>query len=217
MAKTILLTGFEPFAGANLNSSWEAVRTLHGQGIGNEHLIVSELLPCVFAESLRRMGQLLAAHQPEIVVAVGQAGGRPSFSLERVAINLQDAAIPDNQGDQPVDQSIQEDGPSAYFSTLPVKAIVAELRKHGIPAEVSHSAGTYVCNTVFYGLMHAVGVSQSPIRAGFVHVPYLPEQAAGKPGAASMALPAITEGLRLTLSVTLSAKQDLRFSAGTTH
>jgi pyroglutamyl-peptidase len=178
---------------------------------------VSELLPCAFDDSLQQLSQLIVFHQPEIFVAVGQAGGRTAFSLERVAINLKDAAKPDNAGQQPVDQPVIEDGPSAYFSTLPIKAIVARLREHGIPAEVSQSAGTYVCNAVFYGLMHAAKNLQRPVKAGFVHIPYLPEQAANKAGSASMAEPIIAEGLRLALSVTLSATQDLKLSGGTTH
>lgn len=217
MTKTILLTGFEPFAGNTLNSSWEAVRALAGQRIGHEHVVVSELLPCAFDDSLQQLSQLIDLHQPEIVMAVGQAGGRSAFSVERVAINLQDAAIPDNAGQQPVDQSILEDGPAAYFSTLPIKAIVARLREHGIPAELSQSAGTYVCNTVFYGLMHAATNLQRPVRAGFVHIPLLPAQAVSKAGAPSMAEAIIVEGLRLALSVTLSVKQDLKLSGGTTH
>lgn len=217
MTKTILLTGFEPFAGHMLNSSWEVARALAGQRIGHEHVVVSELLPCAFDDSLQQLRQLISLHQPEIVVALGQAGGRTAFSLERVAINLKDAAIPDNAGQQPVDQPILEDGPSAYFSSLPIKAIVARLREHGIPAELSQSAGTYVCNSVFYGLMHAVNKLQYPVKAGFVHIPYLPEQATTKSGVPSMAEPIIVEGLRLALSVTLSAKQGLKLSGGTTH
>ncbi|WP_339081565.1 pyroglutamyl-peptidase I [Pseudomonas sp. TMP9] len=217
MTKTILLTGFEPFAGDTLNSSWEVVRALAGQRIGHEHVVVSELLPCAFDDSLLQLNQLIALHQPEIVVAVGQASGRAAFSIERVAINLKDAAIPDNVWQQPVDQPVMEDGPSAYFSTLPIKAIVARLREHGIPAEVSQSAGTYVCNAVFYGLMHAASNLQRPVRAGFVHIPYLPEQAANRAASPSMAGPIIANGLRLALSVTLSAKQDLKLSGGATH
>jgi pyroglutamyl-peptidase len=217
MTKTILLTGFEPFAGHMLNSSWEVARALAGQRIGHEHVVVSELLPCAFDDSLQQLRQLISLHQPEIVVALGQAGGRTAFSLERVAINLKDAAIPDNAGQQPVDQPILEDGPSAYFSSLPIKAIVARLREHGIPAELSQSAGTYVCNSVFYGLMHAVNKLQYPVKAGFVHIPYLPEQATTKSCVPSMAEPIIVEGLRLALSVTLSAKQGLKLSGGTTH
>ena len=217
MTKTILLTGFESFAGDTLNSSWEVVRALGGQRIGHEHVIVSELLPCSFGDSLEQLRALIAVHQPKIVLAVGQAGGRTAICLERVAINLIDAAIPDNVGQQPIDQSIIEDGPAAYFSTLPIKAIAARLREHGIPVVISQSAGTYVCNAIFYGLMHAAQNLQRPLRAGFVHIPYLPGQAVHKPGTSSMAETVIVESLRLALSVTLSTKQDLKLSGGTTH
>jgi len=218
MRKTILLTGFEPFAGEKLNSSWEVVRLLDGQVLGDDHVIVSELLPCVFTDSLRRLEHLIALHQPVIVLAVGQAGGRAAFSLERVAINLQDAAIPDVHGNQPIDQPVIEGASSAYFSTLPIKAILARLRDEGIPAHVSQSAGTYVCNTVFYALMHAAKSSAVPFRAGFVHIPYLPEQAANKKvGTASMSQTVIAHGLQLALSVALTAKEDAALSAGATH
>jgi pyroglutamyl-peptidase len=215
--KNILLTGFEPFAGDTLNASWEAVRGLGGQYLDEAHLIVSELLPCTFEGALQRLGQLIALHQPVLVIAVGQAGGRTAFSLERVAINLQDAAIADNAGHKPIDQPVIVTGPAAYFSTLPIKAIVAGLRDQGIPAEVSQSAGTYVCNTVFYGLMHAASGAGAPLRAGFVHIPYLPEQAANKAGAASMPAALIAQGLRSALSIALTVKQDVALSAGRTH
>ncbi|KAG0751606.1 hypothetical protein G6F24_014175 [Rhizopus arrhizus] len=215
--KNILLTGFEPFAGHKLNASWEVVRGLGGQSLDEEHLIVSELLPCTFDGSLQRLGQLIAFHQPVLTIAVGPAGGRAAFSLERVAINLQDAATPDNAGHKPIDRAVIASGPAAYFSTLPIKSIVAGLRDQGIPAEVSQSAGTYVCNSAFYGLMHAASSSRVPFSAGFVHIPYLPDQAANKAGAASMSEALIAQGLRLALTIALSVKQDLAMSAGKTH
>jgi pyroglutamyl-peptidase len=214
--KTILLTGFEPFAGKRLNASWEVVRGLNGQCVGDAHIIVSESLPCAFRESLLRLEQLIELHQPVIVIGVGQAGGRAAFSLERVAINLQDAATPDAFDYQPVDQPVIEGDSAAYFSTLPNKAILTSLREHGIPANVSQSAGTYVCNTVFYSLMHAASRSAVPFRAGFVHIPYLPEQAANKkPGTPSMSESIAALGLRLALSVTLALKEDHSLSTGT--
>jgi pyroglutamyl-peptidase len=207
--KTILLTGFEPFAGKRLNASWEVVRGLNGQCLGDEHIIVSASLPCAFRESLLQLEQLIELHQPVIVVGVGQAGGRAAFSLERVAINLQDAAKPDAFDYQPIDQPVIEGASAAYFSTLPVKAILASLREQGIPAQISQSAGTYVCNTLFYRLMHAASRSAVPFRAGFVHLPYLPEQAAHKTTATpSMSESVAARGLRLALSVTLSVKEN---------
>ncbi|MDG0898664.1 pyroglutamyl-peptidase I [Pseudomonas sp. GD03721] len=205
MPKTILLTGFEPFGGERLNASWEVVRGLDGQKIGLGHRVVSALLPCTFTDSLLRLDQLLALHQPDIIVAVGQAGGRAVVLLERVAINLQDASIPDNAGRQPTDQLILEGGPAAYFTTLPVKAIATRLRVYGIPVEISLSAGAYVCNSLFYSLMHAVSTLPRSVRAGFVHIPYLPGQAANKANAPSMAESVVTQALRLALSVTAAS------------
>lgn len=218
MKKNILLTGFAPFAGNTLNASWQVVRGLDGHSLDDQHCIVSEILPCAFGDALLQLNQLIALHDPVIVLAVGQAGGRATFALERVAINLQDAVAGDSAGHQPIDQPVIAGGAAAYFSTLPIKAIVATLREQGIPAEVSYSAGTYVCNTVFYGLMHAASTAARPFRAGFVHLPYLPEQAAyKKAGTPSMAEAVAAQGLRLALSVALTVKQDFLLSGGTTH
>jgi pyroglutamyl-peptidase len=152
---------------------------------------------------------------PVLVIAVGQAGGRSDISVERVAINVDDAPIPDNQKRQLVDQPIVADGPAAYFSTLPIKAIVRALRAAELPASVSQTAGTFVCNHVFYGLMHQT--AGRALRAGFIHIPYLPGQAAAHPGAPSMALADMVAALRIAIEVALVAQEDAREAGGQTH
>jgi pyroglutamyl-peptidase len=214
MSKTVLLTGFEPFNKETVNPAWEAVRALqgwHGEGFS----VHAVQLPCVFGEALRVIGEALAQHKPDLVIAVGQAGGRVDISVERVAINVDDAPIPDNALRQLVDQPIVAHGPAAYFSTLPIKAIVAALRAAGIPASVSQTAGTFVCNHVFYGLMHRT--AGTALKAGFIHIPYLPEQAASHPGVASMALADMVRGLKIAVEVAVNSTADLRETGGSTH
>jgi len=207
---TILLTGFDPFGGASLNPSWLAVKQLHGRQIAG-HRIVAAQLPTVFGESLHRLKALLKQHQPALVICVGQAGGRSAISLERVAINVNDAPLADNAGAQPVDTAVVPGAPAAYFTSLPIKAMLATLQREGIAAEVSQTAGTFVCNHVFYGLMHALA-TQRPLRlsrGGFVHLPWLPEQ-----GTPSMALDEVVRGLRLALRCALLADGDAALGAG---
>ena len=217
MIKTVLLTGFEPFNGATINPAWEAVRALEGwQGEGFQ--VEVRQLPCVFGDAIEDLTALIDELHPDVVIAVGQAGGRPDISVERVAINVDDASILDNGGQQPVDTAIAADGPAAYFSTLPIKAIVHALRERGLVAGVSQTAGTFVCNHVFYGLMHHASNQPQPIKAGFIHVPFLPEQAAARPDAPpSMALEDIIAGVKLAVEVTLGVDTDLREAGGATH
>lgn len=217
MIKTVLLTGFEPFNGATINPAWEAVRSLEGwQGDGFQ--VEVRQLPCVFGDAIEDLTALIDELHPDVVIAVGQAGGRPDISVERVAINVDDASILDNGGQQPVDTAIAADGPAAYFSTLPIKAIVHALRARGLVAGVSQTAGTFVCNHVFYGLMHHAATQPQPIKAGFIHVPFLPEQAAARPDAPpSMALEDIIAGVKLAVEVTLGVDTDLREAGGATH
>jgi pyroglutamyl-peptidase len=219
MIKTVLLTGFEPFNKATINPAWEAVRALEGwQGEAGGHHFQVEVrqLPCVFGDANEAIAALVTELHPDVVIAVGQAGGRAEISVERVAINVDDASIVDNDGQQPVDVRIVEDGPAAYFSTLPIKAIVRALRDHGLIAGVSQTAGTFVCNHVFYGLMHHVAAL--PIKAGFIHVPFLPEQAAGRSDSPpSMALDDIVAGIRIAVEVTLGVADDVVEAGGATH
>jgi len=207
--KTVLLTGFEPFGGETINASAEIARQLHGTVIGG-HRVVGALLPCVFGAAVTELKRHLRVTRPVLVVGLGQAGGRTDITPERVAINVDDARIPDNAGRQPVDRPVVRDGPAAYWSTLPIKAMVAALARQGIPASVSQTAGTYVCNHAFYGLMHALR-GQKRVRGGFIHVPLLPEQASGKP---SLPLEKMTQGVRLAILTALRVRRDVRAIGG---
>ncbi|MDC8774035.1 pyroglutamyl-peptidase I [Roseateles albus] len=209
--KTILLTGFEPFGGESINPSWEVARALDGEQIGDAR-VVARCLPCVFGAALSSLKQSLREHPPALVLALGQAGGRSDLSLERVAINIDDARIADNAGRQPIDEPVVEGAAAAYFSTLPIKAMMAGLREAGFPAGISQTAGTFVCNHVFYGLQHFL--RGGPVRSGFMHIPLLPEQAAHLPGQASMALKTMVDGVRLALALAMRVDVDVRQSGG---
>lgn len=212
----ILLTGFEPFAGEHVNPSWEAARSAAAALTASGEPAVAVLLPCVFGRSLEVLAEALDAHRPDLVLSVGQAGGRSGISLERVAINVDDARIADNAGNQPIDEPIRADGPAAYFSTLPLKRCLQVLRDSGLPAAVSQTAGTYVCNHVFYGLMDRLAVSPFAARGGFIHVPYTTEQAQvhGVPG---MRVEDMASALVGIARVAIGAQDDLRLSAGAEH
>jgi pyroglutamyl-peptidase len=213
MAKTILVTGFEPFGGESENPSWEAVRLLEGERIDSHPLAIRQM-PCVFGEAIVRLEQEIEALDPAIVVCVGQAGGRPEISLERVAINLEDARIPDNDGAQPLDRPVIEGGPAAYFTALPVKAILRELLAAGIPASLSQTAGTFVCNHIFYGACHIAKKRRRKLRAGFIHVPFSPAQAARHPGSPSIGVSVIADALRIAVATTLRHEVDVREVGG---
>lgn len=216
MSKTlprILLTGFDPFGGETVNPSWEAARALHGRRIGG-HRVVARQIPTEFAASLRLLKAALRETTPAIVLGVGQAGGRAQLSLERVAINLQDARIPDNTGAQPIDEPVIPGAPAAYFSTLPLKAMLAALHEAGLPAAISHTAGTYVCNHLAYAALHW-SAPKRRVRTGFIHIPWLPLQAASRPGAPSMALDDMVRGLEIALRVAAVTHADLRLCGGT--
>jgi pyroglutamyl-peptidase len=214
--KTVLLTGFEPFGDEKINPSGEIARQLHGCVIGG-HRVHGALLPCVFGAAARELREQIRRVKPVLVVCLGQAGGRAEVTPERVAINVDDARMPDNAGQQPVDRPVVRGGPAAYFSTLPVKAIVRELRGRGIPAAVSQTAGTFVCNHVFYGLMHGLR-GQRRVRGGFIHVPFLPEQARGKrPRPPSLPLATMAAAVETAVAVALKTRRDLREQGGATQ
>jgi pyroglutamyl-peptidase len=206
----VLLTGFEPFGGEAVNPSWLAAGTLDGRQIAG-HRVVARQLPTAFGLALEVLGSLLLQHRPALVLCTGQAGGREALSLERVAINVNDARIPDNAAAQPVDTQVIPGAPAAYFATLPIKAMLLALQREGIDAQVSQTAGTFVCNHVFYGLMHELATRRTlrGVRGGFIHVPWLPEQ--GKP---SMPLEEIVRGLRVALHCALTTGTDIRKEAG---
>jgi pyroglutamyl-peptidase len=213
----ILITGFEPFDQDRLNASWEAARQLDGLRLSSPHgpvTVQARQLPCVFGAANVALIDEIETLQPLLVICAGYAGMRQEISIERVAINLDDARIADNAGRQPIDAAIVEDGPAAYFSTLPIKAIAHALRLAQIPAGVSQSAGTFVCNHVFYGLQHYLATHRPQVRGGFIHVPYWPEQTTRHAGLAGMALEQMVEGLRLALQTSLEVATDLKESGG---
>lgn len=207
---TVLLTGFDAFGGETINPSWVVAQALHGE-ILQGHLVMAAQLPTEFVASGKRLADLLRQHQPALVLCIGLAGGRASLSLERIAINIQDARIADNIGAQPIDVPVIESGPAAYFTTLPIKAMLLALAAANIPAEVSQTAGTFVCNHVFYSLMHVLKKQDATAhaRGGFVHVPYLQDQ-----GLPCMTLEDMVRGLRAAINCALATNDDAIFSAG---
>lgn len=210
--KTVLVTGFEPFGGDTINPSGEIALALDGRVIAGR-TVVGATLPCVFGAARYGIVSLLRAHQPGLVICLGLAGGRAEITPERVALNVDDARLPDNAGAQPIDMPVIRGGPVAYWSRLPVKAIVAALRDRKIPAAVSQTAGTFVCNHVFYALMHTLRW-QRQVRGGFIHVPFLPEQA--KRGEPSLPLATLIEGVALAVEVALRSRRDVRSAGGAT-
>lgn len=193
----ILVTGFEPFGGSGFNPSEEIARALDGRVLSGVP-VRGAVLPCVFGDSLAELLRLVAEMRPQLVICLGVAGGRTCLSLERVAINVDDARIPDNAGRSPIDEAVVAEGPVGYWSTLPIKAIRAAWETAGYPCEISQTAGTFVCNHVFYGLMHHFCG-----RAGFIHVP-----------GAGLTLPEMVSALELAIEVCLSTKEDLHVSGG---
>ena len=208
----VLLTGFEPFGGATVNPSWTAASLAAAEppaGVRAEAV----LLPCVFGDSVAALRAAVLRTRPDLVLCVGQAGGRPDVTVERIAVNLDDAPIPDNAGRRPVDEPVVPGGPAAYFGSLPLKACVAAVRAAGLPASVSQTAGTFVCNHVFYGLMHLIATELPDLRGGFVHIPFAPEQVADQ---SRPSLPAAcsAEALRVIVATALARTGDARVSAG---
>lgn len=191
-----LVTAFEPFGGERVNASLEAIRRLPAR-IGAIE-IESAVLPTSFARSLPALDAAIDRARPQLVLCTGQAGERAALCVERLAVNLQDADAPDNDGARPVDNPVIAGGPAAYLATLPLRPAVDALRAQGLPAQLSMSAGTFVCNQVFYGLMHRAAREQYRFRAGFLHVPRLPQQAPS-PGAPSMPLDDIVRGIAIVL------------------
>ncbi len=214
---TILVTGFEPFEQQEINASWAAVREVVAAWDDEGTTLVARLLPVSFARAPEALARLLDEVRPDLVLCVGEAGGRSAVGVERVAINVQDARIPDEDGAQPLDESVRADGPAAYFSSLPVKACYAAITDAGVPGEVSNTAGTYVCNTIFYALadLLADGASGAApdARGGFVHVPRLPEQMPA--GAPSLSAHDSATGLTAVLRAALTTTADLPLGAGT--
>lgn len=200
----ILLTGFEPFGGDTVNPSWDVASALHDRGIAGAR-VQARCLPVTFSGAPVALAQALAEVQPALVIALGLASGRAEVSIERVAVNLVDARIPDNAGERPQDQPVRAGAPAAYFTTLPAKAMRNALRAAGHPAGLSMTAGAFVCNQVFFELQHRL--AGGGVRSGFIHVPALPEQAArAQPTVASMGLAAQIEAISLAIEVALTGE-----------
>lgn len=212
----ILLTGFEPFGGETVNPSWEAAQQAAAILVAEGDQAVAVQLPCVFGTSTDVLALALNTHRPDLVLCVGQAGGRSSISLERVAINVDDARIPDNAGNQPVDDPVRADGPAAYFSTLPLKRALRALLETGVPAAVSQTAGTYVCNHVFYGLMDQLARSKATARGGFIHVPFSTQQGEAH-GAPGLPIEDMAAALVKIARVSGETGADVRIPAGAEH
>lgn len=208
----VLITGFDPFGGEKINPALEAVKKIENSIEGAE--IIKAQIPTVFRESLKQLEIAIETHIPDIVICVGQAGGRFDITPERVAINIDDARIKDNQGNQPIDEFIFEDGANAYFSTLPIKAMVKEMNDNGIAASVSNSAGTFVCNHLMYGLLYLIDKKYPNIKGGFIHVPFIPSQVVDKRNMPSMALEDITKGLHYAISAAVKNERDIKTIGG---
>ena len=194
----ILVTGFDPFGGDKINPAIEAVKRLPDEINGAE--IIKLEIPTVFNKSAEVVKNAIKEENPDYVLNVGQAGGRFGLTPERVAININDGRIPDNEDYQPLGESIHEDGETAYFTQLPIKAEAKAIRDAGLPASVSNTAGTYVCNHIMYQVQYMRDKEFPNIKAGFIHIPFLPEQVVNRPSTPSMALDDIVKGLTAALS-----------------
>lgn len=212
----ILLTAFDPFADEKINPTLEVLKKLE-DNIFNAQIIKLEL-PTIFDESSQILEEKIKEIKPDVILSLGQAGGRSKITVERLAINIDDANIEDNTGKKPIDQKIRIDGENAYFSTLPIKAIVEELKKAGIPAEISNTAGTFVCNHIMYEDLY-LAEKFGNIKAGFIHIPFLPEQVIDKKDMPSMNINDIKKALEIAIATIIkySNKDDLKISGGSTH
>ena len=212
----ILVTGFDPFGGEKINPALEAVKLLPSEIHGAE--VRWAEIPTVFHKSSEVLEAEIERYKPDVVLCIGQAGGRASLTPERVAINQDDARIPDNEGNQPIDTPIRTDGAAAYFSQLPIKAMVQAIKEEGLPATVSNTAGTFVCNHLMYQALYLADKKFPNMGAGFMHIPYMTEQVINKPNTASMNLTDIIRGIEAAIGAIVDYKdKDLKLIGGTTH
>jgi pyroglutamyl-peptidase len=211
---TVLLTGFEPFDGAAENPSRTAVLALAAEPPPSGLHIVAEVLPVSYARAGRLLAEAVALHRPDLLIATGLAGGRAALSVERVAINIDDARIADNDGARRIDTPVVAGGPAGYFATVPIKAMAASIRAAGVPAEVSQTAGTFLCNHIFYHACHLAATQLPAMRVGFIHVPRLPDDAAAQGAAPSLSLAAILTGLRAAIVAARDTTRDLLVADG---
>lgn len=208
----VLITGFDPFGGESINPGWEAIKKMKDNIDGIE--VIKLEIPTVFRKSAEKLYEGIEHHKPDAVICVGQAGGRFDMSIERVAINIDDGRIADNEGIQPIDTVIYEDGEAAYFATLPIKGMVQDMKEAKIPASVSNTAGTFVCNHIMYCLLHYVKKNNLNIKGGFVHVPYITEQVVEKKGVPYMEVSTITRALEVCVASLKKYDTDIKVSGG---
>ncbi|OWZ84661.1 pyroglutamyl-peptidase I [Natranaerobius trueperi] len=210
--KKVLLTGFDPFGEDSINPSWEAVKELPDK-ISNGTIKICQV-PTVFDKSIEEVTKMIDKWDPDIIICIGQAGGRFDITIERVAINIDDARIADNEGKQPIDRTIKKDGEPAYFSNLPIKAMSKNIKDNGLPASVSNTAGTFVCNHIMYGVLHYIKQTNSTKKGGFIHVPFIPSQVVTKPNKPSMSLKDITDALYYAIEACIKNEDDIKTTEG---
>ena len=212
----ILVTGFDPFGGEKINPALETIKRLPDAVLGAR--IIKLEIPTVVGKSLAKIQEAVEKENPDVVLSIGQAGGRSEITVERVGINIDDCRIPDNEGNQPIDEPIVNGGPSAYFVTVPIKAIVEKIKANKIPASISNTAGTFICNHVCYGVAHLAAARTAagkPMKSGFIHIPFLPEQVIGKPALTpSMSLETIVSGITHALEAIVEHDSDIKVSGG---
>ncbi|MGM0438110.1 MAG: pyroglutamyl-peptidase I [Bacillota bacterium] len=200
--KKILLTGFDPFGEEDINPATEVVKKFSNKKIADYQIKTIEI-PTVYKKSIEKIKEEIDKINPDMVISIGQAGGRTDISIERIAINIDDYRIEDNEGNKPVDEPVNPQGKNAYFSTLPIKKMVDEIKENGIPAEVSNSAGTFVCNHVMYGVLDYIKEKDLDIKTGFIHIPFLPSQVVDKKNKASMSLETVRKGLEIAIKAAI--------------
>ncbi|WP_320128586.1 pyroglutamyl-peptidase I [uncultured Sphaerochaeta sp.] len=208
----VLLTAFDPFGGDLVNPALEAVKLVSDR-IGSVEVVKLEV-PTVFKKSIQTVADAMAKEKPDAVLCIGQAGGRFDLTVERVGINIDDARIKDNEGNQPVDTPVFADGQKAYFASLPIKAMVEEIRKNKIPASISNTAGTFVCNHLLYGVLYHIAKSYPTMRGGFMHVPFIPDQVITRPSTPSMSIETIVKGLEAAIRAIGANLEDIKVSGG---
>lgn len=211
----ILVTGFDPFGGEKINPAIESVKKLPDIIAGAK--IIKLEIPTVCHRSLKVIEEAIQKYDPDVILSIGQAGGRSDITVERIGINVDDCRIPDNDGQQIIDEPIFADGPDAYFVNLPIKAMVARIQSRQIPASISNTAGTFVCNHVTYGVRHMIETRYPGKRSGFIHIPFLPQQVIDKKDMPCMSLQTIVDGLIGAIEAIVDTKEDLKITGGATH
>lgn len=211
----ILVTGFDPFGGERVNPAFEVIKKLSSNISGAQ--VIKLEVPTVFKKSVELALKTIEKEKPDFVLCIGQAGGRAAISIERVAINIDDASIPDNENNQPVDLAIDTEGMPCYFATIPIKAIAKAIRSKNTPALISNSAGTYVCNHIMYGILNYIYKNNLNIKAGFIHIPYIPEQVLNKANTPSMSLETTVLAIETAIETIVTTNQDIKASGGSIY